>query len=195
MASAADLVNSLPAHRRARYLELGHYNGANFKGVNAGLKESVDTHPGPDPGCPPTHLMTTDAFFAQLDPATRYDVVYIDACHEFRQMNTDFNHAVAHLNARGLIFVHDLVPPSEKFVQPQFCGDSYKFLWHVIEQNALEFYTLDGNYGLSVFVDPVVVNPPPAVDNVGYAAFMALLAQKVTLLTSDEFRTLLATWS
>jgi hypothetical protein len=74
-----DLLNHLIATRGYRdYLEIGVRDRRhNFDKVRApGIKHGVD----PDPRRPISHVMTSDAFFAQTSSVV-YDLVFIDGLH------------------------------------------------------------------------------------------------------------------
>ena len=59
------------------------------------LKEGVDI----DPGCLPTHLMTTDDYFDSVGKDVKWDIIFIDASHEKTQVLKDFNNSLEHLMA------------------------------------------------------------------------------------------------
>jgi hypothetical protein len=147
-------INALHGIESKRYLELGIYDGANFRLVNAREKVSVDIV---DVG-QPTHLMTTDAYFAALAPEERFDVVFIDACHEFVQVLRDFNNSVAHLNPGGVIFCHDMAPKGIENTRPWLCNDCFKMCWlaHRVELGCYAGWKLYGgdDAGGAVFYSP-----------------------------------------
>ncbi len=121
----AELVNSIPGIETMSYLELGLYNGNNFRRIRAADKESVDI----EPLTKPTHLMTTDEFFRQNK--RRFDIVFIDADHRIESVIKDYNNAIQICNK--FIFIHDMVPDCKQAASPEFqqgkwCGDGFKML-------------------------------------------------------------------
>jgi hypothetical protein len=144
------LVNNISGIENKRYLELGVYNSRNFNSVLSRDKVSVDTK------YLATFQGTTDNYFLQLSPNEKFDVVYIDACHQWPYVLRDFNNSLKHLNPGGYIFVHDLIPGSLKLTASHYCGDGFKVLYHILknQRNDYEMYSLDSDYGVTVFLDP-----------------------------------------
>ncbi|MEK6881945.1 MAG: class I SAM-dependent methyltransferase, partial [Nanoarchaeota archaeon] len=108
------------------------------------------------------YIMSTDDFFNKLritNTCKKFDVIYIDACHEANQAIRDFNNSIDFLASNGYIFLHDLIPPDENHIKQEFCGNSYKILYYLWTHfNHFRFYPLDikeGNYGLTVFIHPI----------------------------------------
>lgn len=104
------------------YLELGVGNKGLISTLNFKHKVGVDTQAfqGVD------FVGTTDDFFAQN--TDKFDIIFIDADHTFKQIIKDFNNAKKCLKPRATIFLHDLYPPDEGHCAPNSCGDGYKFL-------------------------------------------------------------------
>jgi len=118
-----DILNRLAAHVQARrYLEIGVQTGASFHAVNVAEKVGVD----PDPTAKATVCMTSDEYFASLDPldpAQQFDLVFVDGLHVREQATRDVRNALAHLSPRGAIVVHDCLPLlEEQQVVPMRCG-------------------------------------------------------------------------
>ena len=137
-------INCVKNMKEKSYLELGIHKGTTFGVIGAKRKVSVDLYQ------PAMFQMSTDDYFVQLDLNEKFDVIFIDANHNFDFVVRDFNNSVEHLNKDGIIFIHDLVPPAIKDIIPEICGDGFKLLCWAFDKN-IEFYTLDGDYGLTVF--------------------------------------------
>lgn len=174
---ASYLINHVPCIEDKRYLELGVHQGSTFHAVLAGNKTSVDAeHPA-------DFKMSTDAFFDEVVNSNKYglsltwDVIYIDACHEYRQVVRDYNNSIRHLTKHGIIFLHDLVPPDEDHTKQHYCGDAYRLLYQWLMGDAdPKFYTLNNDYGLTAVVgsfQPVV----PSWEVVQYEQFRSALSQ------------------
>ena len=58
-------------------------------------------------------IMTSDEFFATVDPGTRFDVIFVDGLHLYEQAYRDTINAVRHLSPRGLLLLDDVVPIDE----------------------------------------------------------------------------------
>jgi hypothetical protein len=109
-----DLLNHLIASRGyRRYLEIGVRDPRhNFNRIDAELKDSVD----PAPRRPVKFEMTSDAFFAQRQPAADsppYDLAFIDGLHLAEQVERDVANCLAHLAPGGTIVLHDCNPVTE----------------------------------------------------------------------------------
>jgi SAM-dependent methyltransferase len=181
------IINAVPNIQNKRYLELGCHTGATFAAIKAQQKVSVDVKHSP------TYKMTTDAYFASLDPSEKFDVVFIDACHEWHHVLRDYNNSVKHLNPNGFIFVHDMIPPDAFHTQQCYCGDTYRLLWWLILMQPISTKWMSlaidqGGYGLTAFIHPTEVwDPPDVVGTVSYSMFrQALISQK--LYTIQEMR-------
>jgi hypothetical protein len=131
-----ELVNAM---RPKSYLELGTFDGKNFRSVACDDKVSVDIN---GKG---TFTGTTDEFFAQN--TRRFDVTFIDACHKAEQVRLDFNNAIKVTNRA--IILHDCIPPTEYHCHPKECSDSYVLLNTFIDLG-MEFRALDHDCGLTV---------------------------------------------
>lgn len=124
-----------------KYLELGIYDGYNISEISKFSKRCV----GVDIRDDRRHfsydfkLMKTDDFF--IENNEMFDIIFIDADHNFESVKTDFINSLKILNKHGIIFLHDTDPISEEYVQPHYCGDSYKMIdW--FDENYPELNTL-----------------------------------------------------
>lgn len=99
---------------RTAYLEVGVQYGRTLEDVASHVRWAVDPMPLFDPAAVPDGVTlftaTSDEFFHELDEATRFDVIFLDGLHEFRQTYRDIVNASAHLSPGGLIVVDDVVP-------------------------------------------------------------------------------------
>lgn len=142
------LLNEIPNIKEKSYLELGIFNGDHFRTVNAKTKTSVDlNHPA-------DYVMTTDDYFKQLDPSVKFDLVYIDADHDCRSVQKDFNNCLDHLSSTGSIFLHDLYPENENLTRPEYCDNAFIFLDSAIKTGYKNIFTLDADYGVTLFYRP-----------------------------------------
>ena len=152
LASIADVINCYPRITNCSYLELGISENRTFNLVRAGRKVGVDMQPiqvrFPPP---PAYNMTTDEFFLQIPESMMFDVVFIDAGHSVDNVIKDFNNTIKHLTPRGIILIHDLIPPTEEFTASWFCGDGYKFLYQVLVEQKQIAISADCEYGLTLF--------------------------------------------
>ena len=159
------LVNNVFSVKGLSYLELGLHTGVNHEHIICRDKVSVDANPDTNP----THCMTTDEFFKQN--MRTFDLVFIDASHEYHQVVTDFNNAVK-ITRIGVI-LHDMYPPAKELTTSDKCGDAYKLLYHLVKNTALLPLTLDTDCGLTVVPMPAFeVEPPAELDSLSYEDFV-----------------------
>ncbi len=145
------IINDIYFEKNIKYLELGLNCGTNFNYLLLDDKTSVDikftqTHP--------TFLMTTDDFFVLN--TKKFDLIYIDADHEYSQVIKDFNNSVKSLNEKGIIFLHDLFPPDENHTNPNLCHNSFKILNYLI-QNNYDILLNREDYGACAVFNPVEI--------------------------------------
>ncbi len=124
------------------YLELGVYHGATYNYIKPFVKRAVgvdceqkDFIEKRDFFC-----MTTDEFFKKN--RTKFDAIFIDACHEYEQVRTDFINSVGCLKKGGTIFLHDTDPFSKEYMGPTFCNDSYKMNDFLRKEKKYQFVTI-----------------------------------------------------
>lgn len=117
------IFTSVPDYEGLSFLELGH--GGGFTALRNSRKVSVDLNK-PEA----THHMSTDEFFNMNKD--KFDVIYIDACHEFSHVLRDWNNSINVINDGGVIFVHDTYPPNESWSHDGACGDSFKMVLHMM---------------------------------------------------------------
>ena len=166
----------------ARYLEIGVKNGVLFLHVRARRKIGVD----PMPAVPawkralhPNTLLrgcliaaTSDAYFARLRPDQRFDVVFVDGDHAYRQSLRDVENALARLTPGGVILVHDCNPKTARAASPDprevgegaWCGDVWKAIAHLrASRPDLSVETLDVDFGIGI-IRPQRAGERPALD-------------------------------
>jgi hypothetical protein len=66
---------------------------------------------GVDPQRGGNFRMTSDEFF-QTYNHLKFDVIFIDDLHEYKQCQRDLINSMLHLNKNGHIFCHDILPRS-----------------------------------------------------------------------------------
>ena len=159
----ADYINLIPDIESRSYLELGIGNGASFAAVKAQTKKAVDPNGRAD------FTMGTDEYFRTH--RKKYDVIFIDANHDFDNVLRDFNSAVK--ACKEWVVIHDLIPPAEKYTAPRFCSDGYKLLAYLIRESGLSVYPMSENMGLTFIRMPAApVFPPDGYRALTYAEFM-----------------------
>jgi len=193
---ASKLVNVIPKMFEKSYLELGVACGETYRNIVAAKKTGVEILPylqlAPDfvearpflkegstvlsstviqVPTPATHVMTTDEFF-KINKE-KFDVIFIDACHNYDFVVKDFQNSLSVLNPGGILLVHDLVPRDAFHASEElgaWNGTGYKILAYMIDIH-YPFFPLDCDYGLTVFFDPALINFPKFVKDINYNSF------------------------
>lgn len=124
------------------YLELGVYNGTTYNYIKQYVRRAVGVDCEQKDFVPKECFfrMTTDDFFSTNKD--KFDTIFIDACHEYQQVRTDFENSICRLNDGGVIFLHDTDPFSKEYMGPTFCNDSYKMNKYLEEQGKYQFVTI-----------------------------------------------------
>lgn len=81
------------------------------------------------------YQMKTDDFFDKN--VDKFDLIFIDANHDFEYVKKDFENSLKILNPNGIIILDDTNPVYEYLTSPARCGDSYK-ITDYIRQNHYE---------------------------------------------------------
>jgi hypothetical protein len=185
------VAGELARFARPRYLEIGIETGIVFLHVRGRRKVGVD----PAPRVPrwkwflhPNTVLrgslfavTSDRFFAGLDPRVRFDVVFVDGDHGFGQSLRDAEHAIAHLSPDGAVVVHDCNPPSAAAASPDssvagggpWCGEVWKTIVHLrASREDIEAEVIDTDFGVGVIRrgdGPTLDLDPAEVERMTYA--------------------------
>jgi hypothetical protein len=83
----------------------------------------------------------------------RFDIVFVDACHEYETSRRDIQDALNLVNDDGIIVLHDCLPESEAHCTPSrgdvaWCGVTYKaYLDVLMARNDLWYCTVDTDVG------------------------------------------------
>lgn len=110
----------LGLYESPRYLEIGLFEGATFRKVEAPVKVGVDPDFAFDVDAARAeepasvlHEVTSDEYFgAIVEPDARFDVVFLDGLHTFEQTLRDFTNATSFLATTGVIVIDDVTPIS-----------------------------------------------------------------------------------
>ena len=123
------------------YLELGVEHGENITEIKDSVKlcVGVDINPINNIDNIFFYQMTTDEFFYRNDKT--FDIIFIDANHNFEQVKKDFNNSLKILNQYGIIILHDTDPMTEELTDSKYCHDSYKIVDYILSKRKLNIIT------------------------------------------------------
>lgn len=190
MPSIHRLINEIYQSKSIKYLELGIGCGRNFESLPIENKISVDICNKEKCGDwfgNPTHLMSTDDFF-KINKDT-FDIIFIDADHEYKQVIKDFNNSIKCLSDGGTIFLHDLYPPTEFHTNKQNCNNGFKFLNFLLDNN-FELIVDLSDYGCVCVFDTKKNINVENIEDIEYSNFIKkypsnLINNKFSINTND----------
>lgn len=182
---SGNIINLIKDIEKKTYLELGIENNINFNGILAKQKTSVDINGRA------VFTGTTDEYFQQLDKSEIFDVIFIDANHDYDYVLKDFNNSIKH--CREWIVLHDMIPPSIYHTHTTLCSDSYRLLYYILKQNII-FYSLHDPiyFGLTFIKMPITeLDPTEEHKHISYHLFIDEI-KKHKLYSKQEMSEILA---
>jgi hypothetical protein len=95
---------------------------------------------------------TTDDFFESYD-GMKFDLIFIDANHDYKNVNKDFYNSLKVLKEEGIIILHDTFAPDKE--SASHCKDAWKIQHYLVVNNVtcvsnLQFINLPFYYGLTL---------------------------------------------
>ena len=177
------IINHLPGIEQCSYLELGVNDNRNFNAIKSDNKFSVDMNGNA------MYTGTTDEYFSSLPEEMQFDIIFIDANHDYDYVLRDFNNSIDH--ATKWILLHDMIPPSRKYTQSSRCSDSFKLLHYMLQETSFEIYPMSTNFGFTLIKLPATkIDPPKSYKSVSYDEFMQFISHK-KLYSDEEIITML----
>ncbi len=142
------LLNFIAANHpkgiNSNYLEIGCAGNINFNSIFLPNKTGVD----PDMGG--TIKLTSDQFFDDFNKE-KYDLIFLDGLHTYKQTKKDLINSLNVLNVGGVIVLDDFIPRNwkEEFtprVQSDWNGDVWKISFELLKSIGIKFklITIDG---------------------------------------------------
>tara|TARA_R110000822_G_scaffold66746_9_gene162837 strand:+ start:990 stop:1589 length:600 start_codon:yes stop_codon:yes gene_type:complete len=149
-----DIINSyVEKYGYKTYLEIGLDSGICRDSVKVDDANKTTVDPS-EKTMNPTHLMTSDTFFAQNKDT--FDIIFIDGLHHGDQVLKDIENSLDVLNEGGVIFCHDMLPNSEPIqqvprIQAIWTGDCWK-AWFKLRgtRKDLEMFIVESDWGVGV---------------------------------------------
>ena len=117
-----DVINYIAKEKGYKtYLEIGvQTTEQNFDKIKVKNKTGVD----PNNKGNNIKTMKSDAFFAQNKE--KFDLIFIDGDHSYKQSKKDFDNSLASLNDGGCIIMHDVIPDNQEYTKLHWCGEVWK---------------------------------------------------------------------
>ena len=203
------LVDQLKANT---YLEIGVDNGNNFYNLQAPTKVGVDPSPAirlrerwkfRQQKAPNTRIIkkTSDEFFKNYSAYLGnqlIDVAFVDGLHTYAQALRDVENCLDHLSARGVIVMHDCLPPHAMAATPAseikklhkmpgfdglWCGDVWKAVLHLrATRSDIDMFVLNCDFGLGVI-------------SKGHQTCLDLSVDTIQSLNFSDYQTNQAAWA
>lgn len=180
---SCSVINHIPNIESYSYLELGIGNSINFNEIKCSKKFSVDINGSA------MFNGTTDEFFKQIDSDSKFDIIFIDANHDFEYVLRDFNNAIDH--ATKWIVLHDMIPPNQGYTSSSFCSDSFRILFHILRETSFTVYPMNENFGLTLVKIPASkISILPYYETASFSEFETFI-KTVKLYSREEMEKIL----
>lgn len=183
---SGNIINLIKDIENKTYLELGIADNQNYQGIMAKTKYSVDVNGRA------TFTGTTDEFFDKIDPSSSFDIIFIDANHDYDFVLRDFNNSIKY--CRQWLALHDMIPPTLYHTHTSQCSDSYKILYYIIkERKDIVWFSLQDPIfvGLTFIRMPINgLTPDIKYKDVSYEQFMEEIKNH-KLYTKEEMSVIL----
>lgn len=189
-----EIINALiDKYGYKSYLEIGVNTpaqpGYNWVGVTAELKHGVD------PNVNTTYKMPSDEFFSNYINQ-KYDIVFVDGLHLFKQAHRDIINSLNNLNENGIVIVHDCNPVTEITqrrirASDAWHGDVWKAIVKIRTENEdLDVCTVDTDEGCGIIKKGkqqlLVVDE--SVNVYDYSFLESNRKEALNLISVDEFK-------
>ena len=170
------------------YLEIGCDQNQLFSKIKIKNKVGVDPFSGGNV------RKTSDQFF--LENNEKFDIIFIDGLHEYKQVKKDILNSTDCLNKGGIILVHDCMPDSlGKQAVPrykmQWNGDVWKAIVDLRQNNDLEIYTCEIDQGIGVITNkmnsqPLIINKP--INKIKFKDYYNNYKIYMRVITLEQFK-------
>ena len=86
---------------------------------------------GVDPDIGGTIRLTSDKFFDEFNK-NKFDIIFLDGLHTYKQTKKDLINALKVLNKNGVIVLDDFIPRNWKKIHNFFYYNLYGDIWKII---------------------------------------------------------------
>ena len=141
---------ALYKYKNPNYLEIGVANNDLFNSIPLKLSNKY----GVDPISGGNFRMTSDDFFLK-NLNLRFDVIFIDGLHHYKQVQKDLINSVNFLNENGIIMIHDMLPRNsfEEHVPRKnkiWTGDVWKVGVELTNSSNVDFRIVNIDCGIGI---------------------------------------------
>lgn len=193
-----EIINWLIEHNGyKKYLEIGIGACKNHRRITAEYKETVDVFSAPPEGFENHNKMTSDLYFQHLDPAKKFDLIFVDGLHEHDQTLRDILNSLKHMNPGGTILVHDVDPPTEWHARElptgggEWLGNTWiSFAKLRCTRQDLSMAVIDCDWGVGIIQEgeQKPFSYDGAIEGMPYSFFEANRQTLMNIISVDEFR-------
>ena len=169
------------------YLEIGVSYNELFNSIPLKLSNKY----GVDPKMGGNFRMNSDEFFFKY-PNIKFDVVFIDGLHHYEQVQKDTINSIKHLNKKGIILIHDILPRNkfEEFVprkQLVWSGDVWKVAVELTNNRNCKFKIVNIDHGIGILkiLDNFKYIEMPELKNKRYDDFLKYYP-KFDIINSEQ---------
>tara|TARA_Y100000817_G_scaffold115764_1_gene90725 strand:+ start:325 stop:1002 length:678 start_codon:yes stop_codon:yes gene_type:complete len=184
-----DMIKFLQTNRNfENYLEIGCDQDQLFSKVN--IKNKI----GVDPVSGGNVRKLSDNFFSTNK--VKFDLVFIDGLHEYKQVKQDITNSLKFLNPDGIILVHDCLPSSiSKQAVPRYRmswnGDVWKAIVDLRQNEDLEIFTCEIDQGIGIIKkekNSSVLKLNKAINKLKFKDYYNNYKQYMRLISLEEFK-------
>jgi hypothetical protein len=146
----SEIVKNILKYKNYKsYLEIGTFRDDLFNQVKCEKKIGVDPVSGGNV------RKTSDNFF--LDNKNKFDLIFIDGLHHYKQVKKDITNSLKILNKGGVILMHDCMPRNYFYQavprsQYNWNGDTYKAFLEIRTKDDYDSYCCYADEGIGVIL-------------------------------------------
>ncbi len=184
-----DLIKYLiDKYKYSEYLEIGCDQDQLFSKVQIQNKIGVDPVSGGNV------RKTSDDFFK--DNKKKFDIIFIDGLHTYKQVKKDILNSVDCLNNNGIILVHDCMPDSlSKQAVPRYRmlwnGDVWKAIVDLRQEENLEIFTCEMDQGIGIIRkinNSSVLNIGKPIDHLKFEDYFKNYKEYLRVVSIDDLK-------
>ena len=145
-----DIIKKIIEKKKySSYLEIGCFEDETFNKIN------IDKKVGVDPNSGGNVRLTSDNFFKINKD--RFDIIFIDGLHAFKQVKKDITNSLNILNKNGVLLLHDCLPQkirdqASPRAHKHWNGDVWKAIVEFRTKEEFDTYTCYADQGIGIIL-------------------------------------------